>query len=244
MAAEAPPPRIANAYRVTTPPVVDGNLSDWPAQPAEIELTLHTAETVSTQPAGSPPPQPGDSSALLWAAWTDDALYLAIHVRDDRIFNDSGDVWRDDEIELAFDGLRDLQPLGQDDHQYTVNPDGRLTDYGDPGSHPSIQAGVRTVAGGWDVEARIPAARLHAGALRLGKDFGFSLGLHDDDDGGNWDSYLIWEGSNTTNAPGGFGLLHLSGPYATPTWWQRAFGDWYESELQSHRDRPAGHAAG
>lgn len=242
MAAEPTPPRSANAYQIDAPLVVDGDLSDWPARPAAIELTLHSADTVLTQPAGSPPPQPADSSALLWAAWTRDALYLAVHVRDDVVVNDSTDVWRDDELELAFDGLRDLLPLGEDDHQYTVNPDGRLTDYGEPGSQPNIQVGVQTVAGGWDVEARIPAARLHAGALRLGKEFGFSLGLHDDDDGGNWDSYLLWEGTNTWSGASGFGVLRLTGAYdaPAPAWQQRSYGDWHSSGLsQTVIDRPA-----
>ncbi len=231
--------RTVDAYRVATPPVVDGDLGDWPARPAAIELTLHSADTVRTQPPGSPPPQPADSSALLWAAWTGDALYLAVHVRDDVIVNDSPDVWRDDEIELAFDGLRDLQSSNRDDHQYTINPDGRLTDFGDPSSHPSIQIGVRPVAGGWDVEARIPAARLHAGALHLSQEIGFSLGLHDDDDGGNWDSFLIWEGANTWSGASGFGVLRLVTPDGATVWQQRSFGDWRASQFtQTVIDRP------
>ena len=36
---------------------------------------------------------------------------------------------------------------------------------------------------------------------------GFTVGLRDDDDGGDWDAYLIWEGTNTSGAPEEFGSL-------------------------------------
>ena len=52
-------------------------------------------------------------------------------MRDDAIVNDSSDVWRDDEIELAFVDAWDGNPADGDTHQYTVNADGRITDFGD-----------------------------------------------------------------------------------------------------------------
>jgi len=36
---------------------------------------------------------------------------------------------------------------------------------------------------------------------------GFTVGLHDDDDGGSWDAYLIWEGTNTGTKAELFGSL-------------------------------------
>ena len=46
----------------------------------------------------------------------------------------------------------------------------------------------------------------------------FDLGLHDDDDGGNWDSHMIWAGDSTSYHAGA--LLRLEGepiPSSTPT---------------------------
>ncbi|MGC8837646.1 MAG: hypothetical protein ACP5UM_04430, partial [Anaerolineae bacterium] len=44
-------------------------------------------------------------------------------------------------------------------------------------------------------------------------------GLHDDDDGGVWDSYLVWEGRNTNTSDATYGHLFLTGSasWATPT---------------------------
>ena len=204
------------------PPTVDGNLSDW-GQWSPLVLSLDTACYVATQPPGSPPPTPADNSAELRALWTGANLYFAIFVRDDAIVNDSSDVWRDDEIELAFVGAWDGNPAGGDTHQYTVNADGRITDFGHP-SIPPIQAAALPVAGGWNVEVRIPATHLFGlnAPLTAGKTMAFDLGLHDDDDGGNWDSHMIWAGDSTSYHAGG--LLRLDDlvaptplPTSTPT---------------------------
>ena len=55
--------------------------------------------------------------------------------------------------------------------------------------------------GGWNAEIRIPASHLLGTNTTLPaiNPVDFSLGLHDDDDGGDWDSYLIWAGSSTNN---------------------------------------------
>ena len=126
MATEVPPPRTVDAFRAGTPPAIDGNLADWPALPPLV-LDRNTAETILRIV-----PAPANSSAELRALWTTNALYVAVHVRDDVIVNDSGDVWRDDEIELAIDAAHDLVSGGPDDHQITVNADGRVTDGGNP----------------------------------------------------------------------------------------------------------------
>ena len=211
------------ARRAGQPPIVDGNLSDW-GRWSPVVLNRDTARYAATQPTGSPPPTPADNSAELRALWTGANLYLAIFVRDDQIVNDSSDVRRDDEIELAFVGAWDGNPAGGDTHQYTVNADGRITDFGNPAIPVSIQAVAVPLAGGWNVEVRIPNTSLFGfnAPLTAGKTMAFDLGLHDDDDGGNWDSTMIWAGNSTFNHAGG--LLRLDDivaptplPTSTPT---------------------------
>jgi hypothetical protein len=211
------PPRHAVARLADRPLTIDGNLSDWGTYPP-LALDKNSADTVLRLV-----PEIADSSADLWAAWDNQALYFAARVRDDAIVNDSPDVWRDDEIELAFDGANDGLPGGSDDHQITINADGRKTDFGTLPA-PEVIAATRPVAGGWHVEVAIPASILQSGTLVVGKRMGFTLGLRDDDDGGDWDSYLVWEGENTSTGSGWFGLLRLSsatlpptGPTYTPT---------------------------
>lgn len=209
------PPRVVVARLADRPLAIDGDLSDWGLR-TPVVLDKDSADTVARAV-----PEIADSSADLWAAWDGQALYFAVHVRDDAIVEDSTDVWRDDEIELAIDGANDGLPAGSDDHQITVNADGRKTDFGTL-PVPQVTAAARPVAGGWDVEVMIPASFLQGGMPVAGKRMGFSLGLHDDDDGDDWDSYLIWEGDNNASGSGWFGLLRLSSaplppPGSTPT---------------------------
>ena len=123
-------------------------------------LSCDTAAYVAIQPPSSPPSTRVNNSADLHAQWTSTDLYFAIFVRDDAIVNDSPDVWHDDEIDLAFVGAWDGNPAGGDTHQYTVNPDGRITDFGNPAIPVSIQAVAVPVPGGWNVEVRIPNTSL------------------------------------------------------------------------------------
>ena len=185
------------------PPAIDGNLSDWPPE-ARITLDRSSAETLSGLA-----PQPDDASSSLRTAWTLTDLYLALHVADDVIVNDSDDVWRDDEVELSFYAVYDGNPAGGDTHQFTVNADGRITDFGEP--DPPIEAAARVVPDGWNVEVRIPSSTLYGfyNHLAAGQAFSFNLGLHDDDDGGNWDSYLVWQGTGTIGGEG-FGAMFLT----------------------------------
>ena len=188
---------------------IDGNLDDW-NQPVSLVLSRDTAAYMVTQPPGGPPPPLADNSAELRSAWTSTDLYFAIYVRDDFVFYDDPTVvWRDDEIELAFVGAWDGIPAGGDTHQYTVNADGRPTDFGDLANPVPIQAAAHRVAGGWNVEVRIPVSHLFGfnASLTTGRTMAFDLGLHDDDDGGNWDSTMIWAGDSTSYHAGG--LLRL-----------------------------------
>ena len=145
--------RACSTRRTRQPPAIDGDLSDWASQ-AGFTLDRSSAETLSGLT-----PEPADASATLRTAWTPTDLYLAIHIDDDVIVNDSSDVWRDDEVELAFYAVYDGNPAGGDTHQFTVNADGRVTDFGVP--DPPIEAMAAIVPGGWDVEVRIPASTLY-----------------------------------------------------------------------------------
>lgn len=192
---------------------VDGDLSDWAAL-GMITLDATTADSVQRYT-----PAPADSSATLRSAWDEGAVYFAIHVTDDILCADSSDIWRDDSVELGLDGANDARGWQADDHQLTVAVDRRFTDYGKP--VPSgIRMGLYYVPGGFDVELVVPLEHLGSMPLEVGRVLGITLGLHDDDDGGDWESYLIWEGDSTNNPVVGWGLLLLdaaSWPTPTPT---------------------------
>jgi len=159
-------------------------------------------------------PDPADSSARLLSAWDDEGLLFGVAIYDDVQVSDSREVWRDDSVELGIDGLNDKVGWRADDHQFTFTVDGRITDYGRPA--PGVMAAVAPLNGGWGLEVMIPVDVLGAGPLVEGKVIGFTFGLHDDDDGGDWDSYMIWEG-DSTNDSADYGTLLLVSPVITPT---------------------------
>jgi hypothetical protein len=205
------------AQRTSQPPTIDGDLGDWEST-TRFALDITSAETIRGEP-----PAVEDAAAWVRARWDLLNLYLAVHVSDDVIVNDSGDVWRDDEIELGFYAVYDGNPAGHDTHQYTVNPDGRVSVFGNPAVPIPIETAVRIVPGGWDVELRIPHTHLFGfyHPFTVGSTLSFNVGLHDDDDGGDWDSYLVWQGSSTITNGDAFGEMLLVIPNAplppTPT---------------------------
>lgn len=194
--------KILPSARFMTPPVVDGSLSEWAGREGVI-LSRDTAYAFSGRVDG-----PADCSAVIRSGWTPSDLYFAIQVSDDVIIADSSDVWRDDGVELGLDGARDLQPWGGDDHQYTIAADGRVADRAV--TTQDITVAVTARAGGYDIEVVIPMAKLVPGIPISGTVLGFTWAIHDDDDGGNWDAYLIWDGTNTSSMPDEFGSLMLT----------------------------------
>ncbi len=191
-----------SSARFMAPPVVDGSLSEWAGREGAI-LSRDTAYAFSGRVDGTT-----DCSAVIYSGWMPSDLYFAIQVTDDVIMADSSDIWRDDGVELGLDGARDLQPWGWDDHQYTIAADVRVADRAV--ATQDITAAVAVRSGGYDIEVAIPMAKLVPGIPISGTVLGFTWAIHDDDDGGNWDAYLIWDGTNTSSMPDEFGSLALT----------------------------------
>ncbi len=194
--------------------VLDGDLSDWPGVPL-LDLDAATAEYI--YPA-DPIPTTDDLSTTLYCGWTGNDLILAGLVRDDHIYRDSGaQVWLDDSIEFGIDGLADrVFHYMQDDHQITAATDGMLSDFGQY-TVPGASIATRLVAGGWQFELRLPSSALGAGTFSRGKQIGFTVGLNDDDTGGDQRAhYLVWEGLTTYGGPESYGVLLLAGTAPTP----------------------------
>ncbi len=195
------------SHQVTTPPIIDGDLNDWSSD-GEVTLDAMTARIITGDQ-----PSHYDLSATIRSRWDDNNLYFALSVFDNRLVTDSAEMWNDDQIELDIDGLLDHEPNGADDHQYIVAADGRKADREIPGN--DFQAVVRARNDGWNVEIAIPASNLHAGPLEACKALGFNFGLHDDDDGGPYDTRLLWTPKDTSATKAGWGLLRLDGAVST-----------------------------
>lgn len=203
-------------YSISTPPVLNGDLSDWTAE-GIATLDLNTAAF-----AAGAIDNAADLSAEMRSRWDNDYVYFGIRVWDERLIADSGtQVWHDDGIEVGLDGAYDQNAYGVDDHQYTVRIDGHLSDRGVTTASVigDVTVRIATRSDGYIVEMRVPMTRLGSAAATLGRQVGFTLGIHDDDNGGLYDAYIIWEGNNTYNGAALFGALTFvsSGPTPTPT---------------------------
>lgn len=197
--------QVMTATFMSLPPVIDGHFDDWNLNNGLL-LDATTANTV--RPTSVPPPDPADISARIWASWDNSYLYISARVWDDVLVSDSPDVWQDDELEFGFDGAFDGVFTGPDDHQITINVDGRVTNRGLI-PLPEVQRAIEILDDGYQVEMAIPLTILQPPTWGAGYAVGFNIGLHDDDDGGNWDHYLIWQGSATNAQAENFGRLYL-----------------------------------
>ena len=209
-----PTPRTAEAPHTTIAPTLDGDLGEWSAVPETI-LSQETARWWDYR--GGAAPTWEDASLILQAMWDGDHLYFGLHVNDDLLVRDSGtNFWWDDEIEIWLDGWGDGDTWDDYDHQYTFNTDGKVTDKGKEPSGLDVE--MQTVPGGWNVEVAVPRDHLPSGTLVEGGEIGFTFGYRDDDDGGNWDVLLLWEGDDQNNETAEhYGTLVLGGLPPTPT---------------------------
>ncbi len=204
--------RRLQAYWAETPPVLDGDLSEWVGAP-HVRLNVYTADLCLLSKPYDLSTMPYDLNGYdLWAqaAWDNTYLYLAFKIHDNVIREDNtpSKPYYDDEIEIALDGppigepdQGDAWPNGTD-HQYTVNPSGFVTDLSNPAliTPGSVDVYTRTIPGGWTVEMRIRKDELGLSSLSPGTTWGFTWAYHDDDKGppgSTYETYCIWEGYNT-----------------------------------------------
>ncbi len=199
-----------------TPPTLDGDVSEWQGIPS-FRLNLNTASFVSIKQHALPT----DPDVTLWVGWRPEGLYVAAQVQDASHVSDSADIWRDDSIEIGIDSTDDGRvDWNQGDRQYTIAIDGRVARHGFAST--DLQPTIRRTSGGWVVETLIPHNRLNLAPLSQGQKLGFTFGYHDDDDGQDWDTYLIWQGNSTSKNTYQWASLSLvtctgTCPTATPT---------------------------
>ena len=209
-----PLPKIGTAYRTYSPPTIDGNLFDWPSLPSVLLDRWNAVDY------GGIITSAADGSAICTSQWTDTHLYAGCFIRDDALVADSGaEWWKDDTLELVYDGRNDNQSYGPDDHKVEMRIDGAFTDYKSP-PHPGVVAAYHPQPGGYSVELAISLAELGVPALQPNQVIGFNIGLIDDDTGGEAEGWLGWSGNTFRHAElcGDLILVQTSGtPTATGT---------------------------
>jgi hypothetical protein len=215
----------AEAWRVSKPPVIDGNLDDWDLK-CPIPLIGRNQLQVF---------QPGykwtsqNLSGVAYLAWDASNLYVAVQVVDDvHVAAGEGEtVTEGDSIILAFDPAPGEAGSGRQASAYYVSSQrptggsGTLTLWrsqqhsgGRPPGHLARDSSVYEVAvkpgaGGCVYELRLPLSELGGITGAFASKFGFAIQIHDND-GQGLAAQMTWGGGMSPSwQPASFGRITM-----------------------------------
>jgi hypothetical protein len=188
--------KVLKAPRLKKEPRLDGNLEEWQDYRKNLTANLFTEVNFNPNLLGGPE----DISASGWLGWREDALYLALVVKDDHFhFPDSTVIWNFDSLQLAIDGHNDAvegEGFDRNDYEFEIARlrDGGVMFYATqyPAGHiasiveEECKAAIHLdrEAGTLTYEIRIPATVLPSLKLEEGRVFGLSMIHNDNDKGG------------------------------------------------------------
>jgi len=168
-----------------------------------------------------PPSNDEDFSASYKALFDDRNLYVLVNVTDDSLKNDSSDFWLDDCVEVFIDADNSKSgSYGDNDYQFHFGWDETNPSMGE--SQHNKTEGVEFAIGraddGYRVEIKFPWATLGV-EPSVGKKIGLDVHVNDDDDGGERDTKLTWQGKedNAWQNPGVLGTAEIAGLVG---WWK------------------------
>jgi hypothetical protein len=207
---------------ISTPAVIDGNLSEWDSTSYVANQALSYANANWSGAA--------DLSATYYLAWDADYLYLAVQRIDDTFVQVSTGryMYRGDDVEIQLDanlsGDYASTSLSGDDFQIGLSPGnfGTLQ----PEAHlwfprslekslSSVQVKAVKSNGGYRLEAKIPWSTFGV-TPQSGDRFGFALSLSDNDSPGvsTWQSMVSSVTTRRVADPTTWGTLILGSPTA------------------------------
>jgi len=181
--------------RTAAPPTIDGDVTDWPAEPLVALTTDMTADAKQID-------GPSDLSGQVWASWDSEHLFMAARIRDQQhLFATAADQqwWEKDSIEFWVNAA-----------QF-----GLALDPAEPKLLPTRQAAapanahrlaVRTAPGQYTVEAAFTWEVLGLARTDVaeGKGFRFALGVNDADESGAREGQLYFPTTWVHSSPATF----------------------------------------
>jgi chitodextrinase len=171
-----------NADRVSTPPVIDGRLSEsgWNLQTSIAKSVIGI----------------GNNTTTFDVLWDNTYLYVGAKVLDSSLKNDSPNVWDDDGVEIYID------PNHSHGTTYDVTDLQLIQGYNDAALYAATNnntSGVlhnwAAVSGGYTVELAIPWSKLGVTPI-ANMTTGFDIGVNDDDNGSARDAQMMWNGTS------------------------------------------------
>ena len=194
------PPEVVAVGRMTHPPALDGDLSDWP-EDATVLLLGQASDTLRRHYNWT---GTADSSAAIRLAWDRDYLYLAADVSDDHLDQATtpAETWQGDTLELFFN----IHPCQQRTDGFwqlgvvpPLAPGARLRVECPQQDFRGVEGTARVRSGGYTLECRIPWKNLTGFVPAEGTYLGFQVYI-DDRDGAGRKSQLAWYPSAITYA--------------------------------------------
>ncbi len=227
------------AVRMTAPPVIDGDLSDWPAGLPAIHLGKRSQIVAERDEWEGP----GDASARVWVGWDKEWLYLAAEIYDDVHVEEATGftVYNNDGLEVYIDTAREtgrkrdtyterqfqygLFPTAGEDvafefhHTKLPSAGARIKINRSPKRGQRLNPDEVNLKPNMIIEASIPMSELGLDPLP-GMELGFSVALNDDDSPQfihpfTQDLQMQWSRQrNVWQRPSAFVSLWLFGPPA------------------------------
>jgi hypothetical protein len=130
-------------------------------------------------------------------SWDNDSLDLKFEILDTTSFDDSGNNWEDDSIEIYLD-LNNAKTTTYESNDFQVNVP-RHAGNNVVGIGTNLNTGAVTVtrttdAMGYTLIVGIPWSALNNAAYPAGKTIGFDIGVNDDSDGGTRNAQMMLYG--------------------------------------------------
>lgn len=177
---------------LTTPPAFTFTSTDITIDGEKDEsfVNQYPIETKLEGTAGTP------NIYATWSGlWNNNNLYIFITVTDNDLSNDSGGNWyHDDAIEICFDGGNEkASSYDSNDRQvaFAWNSSSVIQGSNNQSSVSGIDFAMKETADGYTLEVSVPLSSLQI-APSIGTDFGFDIGINDDDNGGERDNKISW----------------------------------------------------
>ncbi|NLM95543.1 MAG: hypothetical protein GX165_08255 [Firmicutes bacterium] len=227
---------VAIAWRAFTPPVIDGDLSDWDKVDP---VYLGKAEQLNANPEYWSGPE--DNSGIFYLAWDPENLYIAAEISDDSPFiwfmaydvdgNDGLAVYLSTNPEAErgrriYDSADFRLLFGLDNDMFGTGIDRTnvllkkgINTAGLSGHEKVIkncEVAIQQTQGGYNLEIKIPFASLSNDQIpplkpEPGTEVGFNLELYDLDQScpGAVTSVLVWKPGNPKMSPQHWGILRF-----------------------------------
>ena len=211
LVAQLDPEAISWIPKVTTPPLIDGEIDQiWHAR-APFQIAKVIDGTVENE---------ADLSAEWYGLYDDDNFYFLIDIHDQFLESEAGsDIWRNDRIEAYFN-MDNVKPGGSghsgDNSQYGFHWNKPDEEFVNNSTWTGVEWAYTTTSYGYITEIKIPFTTLTELNAVQGFSFGFDIAINDNDGFPVYDSVTYWWNSISESEWGnidGAGTVGLGEPF-------------------------------